>query len=442
MPVARPFVARQAPLQRSGHAALPVFGRGIAQHHHGHAGLAPALVGAAHHGALRHPGVLGQQLLDLGRVDVLPAGDDHVLGAAHHGVAAVGVLARQVAAVEEAFGVERGDVGPIQPHHVRAAHADLAHAAPRHGLAVGAGEANLDARRGPAAGAHVLHGLGRAQGDGERPGFRAAINVAHRDAARMAGAQQIGRQQAGAGPDGAQAAQVGPCPARVLLQRLQRGGHLQRERGERLGQGVEHGARVETAVQQHRGAARERRQRLDAQPAHVEQRQHREHRVLLGDLLHLRGDGHVGQQVGLGVHRALGLARGARRVDQQHRVVGAARMVREAFRRLGGQLVADVQRVHGQGRDPVRGGQRARRFGEGLVVHQQHRRTVVEHTGPLGGGQSVVQRHQHGAAVRQSEQQGDLRGVVEAQPGHAQPALHRQGLRQGPGAQGQRGVVQ
>ena len=51
------------------------------QHDDGVHPLAPVLVGHADDRAGRHGGVLGERVLDLGRVHVLAAGDDHVLDA-------------------------------------------------------------------------------------------------------------------------------------------------------------------------------------------------------------------------------------------------------------------------------------------------------------------------------------------------------------------------
>src|SRR5436853_141187 len=74
--------------------------------------------------------------LDLGRVDVDAAADDHVLLAAGDGEEAVGVLAGEVAGVEPAVGVERGGgrlgVVPVPPADVRAAQPELPHLAGGH----------------------------------------------------------------------------------------------------------------------------------------------------------------------------------------------------------------------------------------------------------------------------------------------------------------------
>src|SRR5262249_54544431 len=56
-------------------------GRAAAYHHKGDGLLAPIGMRAAHHGRLRHGGMGEQNLLDLARIDVGAARDDHVLGA-------------------------------------------------------------------------------------------------------------------------------------------------------------------------------------------------------------------------------------------------------------------------------------------------------------------------------------------------------------------------
>ena len=58
----------------------------------------------------------------------------------------------------------------------------------------------------------------------------APIDVAHRQPARVERLDQAGGQQAGSGPDGAQAGQVCAFPARMFDQGLHRGRHLQASR--------------------------------------------------------------------------------------------------------------------------------------------------------------------------------------------------------------------
>jgi len=267
--------------------------------------FAPLRIGQAQHGAVGHRGVAGQQVFDLGRVDVLAAGYHHVLGTAHHGVAAIGRLARQVAAVEPALAIHRRHVGPVVANHVRRAQQQFAHAVAH------TGQAHLDAGRRPAAGTRVAGSLVRPQGDGKRTGLGGTVDVAQRHTARQEGLNQRGGQRAGAGPDRAQARQVGAGPRRMLDQRLHRCRHLQRERRALGRECLQRGAGVEAPVQQHTGAGVQRRQRLDAQAADVEQRQHRQHAVVRRDGLGFSGGRHVGQQIGLRMHGALGPAGGA-----------------------------------------------------------------------------------------------------------------------------------
>ncbi len=126
-------------------------------HHHGMHLLAPVLMRDADHGALRHRGMAGDGVLDLDRVDVLAAGNDHVLDPVNHIDEAVVVHVAAVTGVHPA--VDHGAGGFVRPlpvthHHIVAAHDDLADGAIGDGLVVGIDNAHL-AAEGGAAGAAV-----------------------------------------------------------------------------------------------------------------------------------------------------------------------------------------------------------------------------------------------------------------------------------------------
>ena len=87
------------------------------------------------------------------------------------------------------------------------------------------------------------------------------------------------------------------------------------------------------------GAGVQRGQCLDAQAADVEKRQHRRDHVVRRHALHGGSDPHVGQQVGLRVHRGLGPTRRTRGIDQQHRRCGLGR------RRMGGPIAFLAQGI-------------------------------------------------------------------------------------------------
>jgi hypothetical protein len=55
------------------------------RHDEGHHPLAPLLVGLADHRHVLHGGVTGEHVLDLDRMDVLAATDDHVVDASKLG---------------------------------------------------------------------------------------------------------------------------------------------------------------------------------------------------------------------------------------------------------------------------------------------------------------------------------------------------------------------
>src|SRR4051794_18847637 len=69
-------------------------------------GLAPLLILDAYDGAFRYGGAVGEHILELRGMNVLPARDDHVLRPADDPVAAVFVDAREIAAAEPAVGRE------------------------------------------------------------------------------------------------------------------------------------------------------------------------------------------------------------------------------------------------------------------------------------------------------------------------------------------------
>ena len=105
-----------------------------AGHDDGVDGLAPALVGHAEHGRLEHGRVAEQHVLDLGAVDVLAAGDDHVLGPVDEVHVAVVVHVAEVAGVVPAVD-ERGGrllgLVPVADHDVLAPDDHLADLAGR-----------------------------------------------------------------------------------------------------------------------------------------------------------------------------------------------------------------------------------------------------------------------------------------------------------------------
>src|SRR5579859_6668877 len=75
----RDLVTGKTAVQEFGYFLLGRYGDARARYDDRAADLAPALVGYRDHGALGDGGVLEDGLLDLGRIDVLPAADEHVL---------------------------------------------------------------------------------------------------------------------------------------------------------------------------------------------------------------------------------------------------------------------------------------------------------------------------------------------------------------------------
>ena len=117
--------------------------------------LAEARVGHANHLHVQHLRMPVEELLDLARIDVLAAADDHVLEAADDVDVALLVHRREVAGVHPAGLVDGllrlGLVVPVALHHRVAAGAELACLAARHHAALGIDDLDLDM------GKHLAH---------------------------------------------------------------------------------------------------------------------------------------------------------------------------------------------------------------------------------------------------------------------------------------------
>jgi len=104
--------------------------------------------------------------LDLAGVDVDPAADEHVLGAAHDVEVAVVVESAQVAGsqppVDQGLGGLIG-VAPVAGHHLLAFHPDFAHFSGRDEVATVVMEFDPDARYRPATRFQQLGACGQGQ---------------------------------------------------------------------------------------------------------------------------------------------------------------------------------------------------------------------------------------------------------------------------------------
>src|SRR3954453_6261638 len=143
--------------------------------------LAELLVGHADHRRLDHRRVLVEHLLDLARVDVVAAADDHVLLAVDDEEVPVLVDLRHVAAVEPAVadGLRRRvGLAPVALHDVVAADDDLAHLTLRDVPAVLVDDLHLDALDRRADRAGLALAVGVVEG-GDRRGLGQAVAPGH-----------------------------------------------------------------------------------------------------------------------------------------------------------------------------------------------------------------------------------------------------------------------
>src|SRR5439155_14709203 len=125
------------------------------RHHDGLDGLAPAFVGNADDRHVRHLRVASQHALELGGVDVLAAGDDHVLDPVADVEEAVRVDVAGVTGVEPAIPHhDRGVLGPppVAGHEAASPVDDLTDLAAWYGVPEWVDDLHLGPEHGPPAG--------------------------------------------------------------------------------------------------------------------------------------------------------------------------------------------------------------------------------------------------------------------------------------------------
>ena len=264
-----------------------------------------------------------QDVLDLGRIDVLAAGDQHVLGAVDDRDEAVGVDRGDVAgvqpAVDDRLGGRLGPV-PVAEHHVGPRHQDLAVLARIAVGAVLADDAHVGVEERPAG----RSGAGERVGAGDQTrgsaGLGESVHLMDLDPHRLVGLDQFERYRRGAAHHPAQpraVVDVGVVDGEHVLE------HHRHHEGDRdvlvldLLPGI---GGIERADDDERNAAVEaaehRRECSD-----VEHRQGVEEPVL-GLEVRCRHDRQDRPHDGVvGVHHTLGQAGRAARVHDEHQVV-------------------------------------------------------------------------------------------------------------------------
>ena len=180
---ARVLVASQPPLEQPQDLGLGQCGDDDGDRY-----LAPAWIGAPHHGGLGDALACGQDGLELGGIDVLATRDHHVLLAVVDPEAAVGIAVADVARPVPAAlqrRRRRPRIVPVARHHVGPAHQDFAADAVGHVMARFVDHAHVDMGGGGAAGTDLGHRPVGPQADCGRAGLGRAVDLAYRHAAGM-----------------------------------------------------------------------------------------------------------------------------------------------------------------------------------------------------------------------------------------------------------------
>ena len=352
------------------------------RHDHGAHLLAHHLVGDAHRCRLADAGCGDERVLDLDRVDVLPAAVDHVLLAVDDVEQSVVVDARQIASVQPAFDERLGrglGLVPVALHDVGAAHQQLTHP----GFGIGLVDREVDDGHGEADRVGVLRRLLVGQERGQRRGLGQPEAVAH--ARAREGVLDLVHQGLGDGGaavgDPAHRADVELGEARVAHDSVIDGGDRDQLVDTVLGDRRKEPVDVQRAGKDLDAAAQlERGDELAVAAGDVKQRDRDERRDArsLGALDRQAAKGvlAVGQKVGVRGHRALGKAGSAARVEDRR----------------------EIARAEVVGHEPVPLGQLLA-VGEGEL-----RAGVLDDIGDLVLGKARVHRHRRGARELDAEE--------------------------------------
>ncbi|MNO74353.1 hypothetical protein D3C76_653490 [compost metagenome] len=419
-------------------------------------GLAPLAAGDADHRALGHGRVAGDGGLDLGGIDVLAAGHDHVLDPVADVDETVLVHVAAVAGVHPAAPQRLGGgfrLVPVAHHHVRATHGDLADGAARHFVVVGVDDAHFHAYRRYAGRIHLAAGLVfgavvlRRQQGGQRRQFGHAVALGETGGGEhAAGAiEQRRGDRRGTVADALQRAEVELLQLRIGVARIQQ--HLDHGRRQEdlvdalAGDGFQHRLRHE-GRHHHMGAAAHEQGGHGREIGQVE---HRHHVQVVAVGMGAAAVQHAQRregQVAVAEHHALGEACGAAGVEDAeqgialaarifHRCAGGdQRLVAEhAFR---GLAVAGVDH-RAQG---LRLGHDLPAQGEEGVVDDQHGGVrIIQGIDDLGGAPADVHRVDHRIGPGHGLVVLDVALRVDRQHRHAVTTDHAQ-LLQGSGQAG------
>ena len=351
---------------------------------------------------------------DLLRIDVEPAGDDQVLGAADDGNAARIIHDRHVAGDEEAVVAKlgRGLVGhaPIPPEHVRPADFEDAGFPPRNLVAVVVGDAGLDPRQRKSDGAgHALPVVGVG---GDHPRFGHAVALENPvPGSLLEGAEGIGEQRRRAGDEQPHVPADFPVEARLFQKPGVERRHAHEHRRSR--QPAEDGVDVELRQKQNRRAVQHRAVQRHEQAVDMIDRQGVEQHVPRHPApIAVQSQG-VGRQVGVAQHRPLRPARRPRGIENRRQIVVGAEFDGRVDGHIDAALGQRTAVVGAEGED-VRHTDLFRRSPVFFVApgsaDQQVWLGVLHEVADLGGGIGGVEGNVDGAAPEAGEIEQDRRG--------------------------------
>ena len=405
-------------------------------HHDRFHRFAPLLVGHADHGDFGDVGMVADRALDLGGIDVLAAGDDHVLDAVVDVEIAVLVEIAGVSSAQPVVLVQRSGGGlrqvPVAGHVGAGARRDLADFARRQFVAVGIEDRELNAGQGLAGGAHAVQPLDvilRRQCDDGAGGLGHAVHL-HKTAFEHLDAflQQRRRNRRGAIQHVFQLREIDLAGAGLPHHELHRGRHHEQLGDAGFFEEIQHLCRIEFARDHALGAVIEA-EHAPAGAADVKHRHRHQRDIVIGPFVPVRPLGAAGsyqrKKIRMRQHRAFRLSGGARGVELDRDVLVVDRHLRivAALRVAPGGKIEPVRRA-AFGRHEGAHARQLRLDAAHLVdefrTYEQHRRlAVLDDERDLGSGQPPVHRRHHHIGLHRAEQEFEIDVAVLAEIGDA-----------------------
>ena len=379
--------------------------------------------------------VVAQRILDLRGVDILASGDNHILLPVHDIEKAVRIQPAHITRMEPSAFEGRLRLLrtiPVAFHHVRSAHQDLPLDLGPHIPVIVVHHTHLRVEEGPAAGTDLGERVFAVE-DRSRVAFRQAVKLPDLDPRLCVLLDQRHGNGGGIYEDQPYRTPVVSFEIGHELQKIQELGHGPEPVDFLFLDQLEKTLRVQ-GPEQDRPAAAVDNPRRTGQGPDVKQRQSNH-----GGFTHVHTQGghqvhRVPEIVGVRKHRALGPARGSRRVENRQGIVVTPHLLRFPVRRLpdrGLVRPGPLRRISRNRNEVLRrdtAPDRIHHFGKLLAENQGLCPGVREDVLDFRAGKAVIDRDENRSDLSQPEVHVVVLRFIQREQAHTVARGHAQGL--------------